>query len=138
MLRMIGFEFKKMYANSVVTGSLAVLLLVCVLILQAYCFNSPAASVITRTVHNYPAEKRSHLISGLPKNIPGISLMIRLQKWFRIFQQIIPENMPKWQKAALSAHGSLQATYPLPCLSRRQIMMKLRRTPLRMERPSCH
>lgn len=47
MLRMIGFEFKKMYANSVVTGSLAVLLLVCVLILQAYCFNSPAASVIT-------------------------------------------------------------------------------------------
>ena len=47
MLRMIGFELKKMYANSVVTGSLAVLLLVCVLILQAYCFNSPAASVIT-------------------------------------------------------------------------------------------
>ena len=47
MLRMIRFELKKMYANSVVIGSLAVLLLVCFLILQAYCFNSTAASVIT-------------------------------------------------------------------------------------------
>ena len=47
MLRMIRFELKKMYANSVVIGSLAVLLLVCFLILQAYCFNNSATSAIT-------------------------------------------------------------------------------------------
>ena len=34
MLCMIRFELKKMYSNSVVIGSLAVLLLVCFLILQ--------------------------------------------------------------------------------------------------------
>lgn len=47
MLRMIRFELKKMYANSVVIGSLAVLLLICFLILQAYCFNNSATSAIT-------------------------------------------------------------------------------------------
>ena len=47
MLRMIRFELKKMYSNSVVIGSLAVLLLVCFLILQAYCFNNSATSAIT-------------------------------------------------------------------------------------------
>lgn len=47
MLRMIRFELKKMYYNSVVIGSLAVLLLVSFLILQAYCFNNSATSAIT-------------------------------------------------------------------------------------------
>lgn len=47
MLRMIRFELKKMYSNSVVIGSLAVLLLVCFLILQAYCFNNLATTTIT-------------------------------------------------------------------------------------------
>ncbi len=47
MLRMIRFELKKMYSNSVVIGSLAVLLLACFLILQAYCFNNSATSAIT-------------------------------------------------------------------------------------------
>ena len=47
MLRMIRFELKKMYSNSVVIGSLAVLLLVCFLILQAYCFNNSATTTIT-------------------------------------------------------------------------------------------
>ena len=47
MLRMIRFELQKMYYNSVVIGSLAVLLLICFLILQAYCFNNSATSTIT-------------------------------------------------------------------------------------------
>lgn len=47
MLRMIRFELKKIYSNSVVIGSLAVLLLICFLILQAYCFNNLATSTIT-------------------------------------------------------------------------------------------
>ena len=47
MLRMISFDLKKLYSNSVVIGSLAVLLLVCFLILQTYCFNNSATSAIT-------------------------------------------------------------------------------------------
>lgn len=47
MLRMIKFELKKIYSNSVVIGSLVVLLLVCFLILQAYCFDNSATSAIT-------------------------------------------------------------------------------------------
>ncbi len=47
MLRMIRFELKKICSDSVVIGSIAVLLLICFLILQAYCFGSSAASAIT-------------------------------------------------------------------------------------------
>ena len=82
MLRMIRFELKKMYSNSVVIGSLAVLLLVCFLILQAYCFNNSATSAITPDGTQYPAEKQLCSIKALQRNIPGILPMIRLQKWF--------------------------------------------------------
>ena len=80
MLRMIRFELKKMYANSVVIGSLAVLLLICFLILQVSITRPPLP--LLRTVHNYPAEKRLHSIRVLRRNIPEILPMIRLQKWF--------------------------------------------------------
>lgn len=47
MLRMIRYELKKMCSNSVVIGSIAVLLLICFLILQGCCFNNSATSTIT-------------------------------------------------------------------------------------------
>lgn len=37
---MIKFELKKIYSQSIVIGSLAVLLLICFVLIQAYCFNN--------------------------------------------------------------------------------------------------
>lgn len=45
--RMIRFELKKLYCNSVVLGSMAVLLLISLFILQACCLNNSATSLIT-------------------------------------------------------------------------------------------
>lgn len=46
MIRMIKFELKKLFSNSVVLGSIAVLLFVCFFILQACCFNNSATSTV--------------------------------------------------------------------------------------------
>lgn len=46
MIRMIKFELKKLFSNSIVIGSIAVLLLICFFILQACCFNNSATSTV--------------------------------------------------------------------------------------------
>lgn len=46
MLRIIKFELKKMYSQSIVIGSLVVLLLICLLLLQAYCYNNSSTVTI--------------------------------------------------------------------------------------------
>lgn len=46
MIRMIKFELKKLFSNSIVIGSIVVLLFVCFFILQACCFNNSATSTV--------------------------------------------------------------------------------------------
>ena len=42
MVRIINFEIKKLFSNSIVIGSVAVLMFICFFILQACCFNNSA------------------------------------------------------------------------------------------------
>ena len=46
MLRMVRFELKKLLGSAAVRGCLAALAVVCAMLLQAYCFQSPAVSAL--------------------------------------------------------------------------------------------
>ena len=45
MLRMLRFEFQKLFSHTIVIGALAVLLLISVILLQSYCFNNSSTTV---------------------------------------------------------------------------------------------
>lgn len=63
MIRMIKFELKKLFSNSIVIGSIAVLLFVCFFILQACCFNNSATSTVLPDVTQLSGRKAIEYIT---------------------------------------------------------------------------
>ena len=119
-----------MYANSVVIGSLAVLLLICFLILQAYCFNNSATSAITPDGTLLSGREAITFNQSVAQKYTGDFTDDTIAKMVLDYSTDYPAEYAETVKAAQSTHWFPQVTYTLPCLSHQQTMMQSRKTRL--------
>ena len=107
MLRMINLELKKIYSNSVVIGSLVVLLLVCFLILHAYCFDNSTTSAITPNGTLLSGREAIAFNQGIAEKYAGDFTDDTIARMVLDFSKDYPEEY-----AEMVENGSINSSIP--------------------------
>lgn len=107
MIPIIGYELKKILLHKIVIGSILGLLLVCFILLQAYCFNTPTNTVITTEGTQLFGRDAITYNQSIAKRYAGEFTDKTIARMMQDFKEEYPKEYKKMRTS-----GSLSARIP--------------------------